>query len=68
MRARHLLAPAGVIIVSINDNEHNRLRVLLDDGLGEENFIANAVWQGGGASLSRFHGVASITCLSTPAT
>lgn len=54
--ARKLLSSTGVIIVAISDHEHHRLRMLLDQSFGEQNFIANVVWQGGGSSLSRFHG------------
>ncbi|WP_430648098.1 site-specific DNA-methyltransferase [Agromyces sp. GXS1127] len=52
--ARHLLTPTGVIIVAIDDNEHHRLRALMDDVLGENNFISNVVWQGGRKNDSRF--------------
>ena len=54
--ARTLLSKTGVIIVAIGDDEHHRLRMLMDQVFGERNFIANVVWQGGGSSLSRFHG------------
>ena len=53
--ARDLLKPTGVIIAAIGDDEHHRLRMLLDQVFGSENFLINAVWQGGGSSLSRFH-------------
>lgn len=53
--ARDLLAPTGVIIVAIGDDEHHRLRMLMDQVFGAQGFIANVVWQGGGSSLSRFH-------------
>ncbi|UIR39648.1 site-specific DNA-methyltransferase (plasmid) [Rhodococcus sp. DMF-1] len=53
--ARDLLKPTGVIIVSIGDDEHHRLRMLLDQLLGSNNFIMNAVWQGGGSALARHH-------------
>lgn len=53
--ARDLLKPTGVIIVAIGDDEHHRLRMLLDQVFGDQNFIANITWQGGGSSLSRFH-------------
>ncbi|MFT2690589.1 DNA methyltransferase [Clavibacter zhangzhiyongii] len=55
LHAKRLLKETGVIIVAIGDDEHHRLRMLLDQVFGEQNFIANAVWQGGGSSLSRFH-------------
>ncbi len=52
--ARHLLAPTGVIIVAIDDNEHHRLRVLLDEVFGEQNFLGNVVWQGGRKNNVKF--------------
>jgi adenine-specific DNA-methyltransferase len=53
MLARELLKPTGVIVVAIGDDEHHRLRMLLDQIFGAENFIANITWQGGGSSLAR---------------
>lgn len=53
--ARDLLKPTGVIIVAIGDDEHHRLRMLLDQLLGPKNFIMNATWQGGGSALARHH-------------
>ena len=43
--ARELLADDGVIFVSIDDNELFRLGMLMDRVFGEENFIANVIWQ-----------------------
>ncbi|AWI58469.1 site-specific DNA-methyltransferase [Sinorhizobium fredii] len=43
--ARNLLKNDGVIFVSINDVEAPHLRNLLDEIFGEENFIAQIVWQ-----------------------
>ena len=43
--ARSLLQQNGVIFLSIGDQEVARLRIVLDDVFGEENFIANIVWQ-----------------------
>ena len=40
-----LLAADGVIFVSIDDNEQHRLRMLMDEIFGEENFVTNIVWQ-----------------------
>lgn len=54
--ARDLLKPTGVIIVSIGDDEHHRLRMLLDQVLGDQNFIVNIAWQGGVSALSKHHG------------
>lgn len=42
---RELLSDDGVIFVSIDDNEGARLKVLMDEIFGENNFIANIVWQ-----------------------
>jgi adenine-specific DNA-methyltransferase len=43
--ARNLLRDDGVIFVSIDDNEVHNLRLLMNEVFGEENFIANIIWQ-----------------------
>lgn len=43
--ARALLCETGVILVSIDDNEGHRLRLTLDEIFGEENFVADVIWQ-----------------------
>lgn len=43
--ARNLLQDDGVIFISIDDNEVSNLRKLCDEIFGEENFVANVVWQ-----------------------
>jgi adenine-specific DNA-methyltransferase len=43
--ARTLLADNGVLVASIDDDEHPRLRLLLDQVFRAENFVANVVWQ-----------------------
>ncbi|MEK6700566.1 MAG: site-specific DNA-methyltransferase [Nitrospirota bacterium] len=43
--ARNLLKDEGVVFISIDDTEVKNLRALLDEIFGEENFVANAVWQ-----------------------
>ena len=43
--ARHLLRPDGFLFVSIDDSEVHNLRAALNEIFGEENFIANVVWQ-----------------------
>lgn len=45
--AKKLLTPTGVIIVAIGDDEHHRLRMLMDQVFGAGNFISNVVWNGG---------------------
>ena len=42
---RELLREDGAIFVSIDDNEVHHLRCLMDEVFGEENFVANVVWQ-----------------------
>jgi adenine-specific DNA-methyltransferase len=43
--ARNLLREDGVIFVSIDDCEVQNLRTICDEVLGEENFIAQIVWE-----------------------
>ncbi|MCX6842028.1 MAG: site-specific DNA-methyltransferase [candidate division WOR-3 bacterium] len=43
--ARHLLDDRGALFVTIDDIEAPRLRLMLDALFGEDNFIANIVWQ-----------------------
>lgn len=52
--ARDLLKPTGVIIVAIGDDEHHRLRMLMDQVFGGQNFLSNVVWQGGRKNDSRY--------------
>jgi len=41
--ARNLLAPDGVIFVSIDDNEAHNLRMMMNEIFGEESFIAQFI-------------------------
>lgn len=43
--ARDLLKEDGVIFVSIDDNEVANLRKIMDECFGEENFVAQIVWE-----------------------
>ncbi len=43
--SRNLLREDGVIFISIDDNEAANLKLLCDEVFGEENFVANVVWQ-----------------------
>ena len=52
--ARDLLKPTGVIMVAIGDDEHHRLRMLLDQIFGDQNFLSDVVWQGGRKNDSRY--------------
>ena len=42
---RELLANDGVIFISIDDNEHHHLRMVMDEIFGGDNFVASVVWQ-----------------------
>ena len=44
--AKRLLANDGVIFISIDDNEQSNLKELMDEILGETNFIANMIIDG----------------------
>lgn len=43
--AANLLRDDGVIFVSIDDNEVTNLRKICDEVFGEENFVAQMIWQ-----------------------
>ena len=43
--AKNLLKDDGVIFISIDDNEQAQLKLLCDEVFGEENFVANIIWQ-----------------------
>jgi len=43
--ARNLLRDDGIMFVSIDDGELVNLRRILDEILGEENFVAQIIWQ-----------------------
>ncbi|MBQ7221171.1 MAG: site-specific DNA-methyltransferase [Synergistaceae bacterium] len=45
MLAHNLLRDDGVIFISIDDNEAANLRKICDEIFGENNFVANIVWQ-----------------------
>ena len=41
---RELLADDGAIFITIDDNEVHRLRFLMDEVFGEENFLTTIIW------------------------
>jgi len=43
--ARNLLKDDGVIFISIDDNEQDNLRKILDEVFGRNNFVANLIWE-----------------------
>lgn len=55
MLARDLLSNDGVIFISIDDNEQANLKLLCDEVFGEENFVANLIWNlGTGTTAGHF--------------
>lgn len=53
--ARELLREDGLICISIDDHEVAHLRLVMDELFGEENFVAQFVWQskkGGGGDVA----------------
>ena len=44
--AKEFLKNSGSIFISIDDNEQARLKILCDEVFGEENFVANIIWNG----------------------
>ncbi|MCY4304860.1 MAG: site-specific DNA-methyltransferase [Aestuariivita sp.] len=51
--AKNLLKKDGAIFISCDENEHVRLRALMDEVFGSENFIADLVWAAGKKNDSR---------------
>ncbi len=43
--ARNLLTRDGVLLISIDEHEFRNLRKLTDEIMGEENFVADLVWE-----------------------
>lgn len=43
--ARNLLRDDGVIFISIDDNEQSNLKKICDEIFGEDNFVANFIWE-----------------------
>lgn len=43
--ARDLLADNGVILISIDNNEQDNLKLLCDEIFGEENFVETIIWE-----------------------
>ena len=56
-----LLAEDGVIFISIDENEQHRLRMLLDEIFGEENFLSQITWRNKKEISSDSKGVSSKT-------
>ena len=55
--ARNLLRKEGVIFVSCDDNEVDNLRLLMNEIFGEDNFVAQMVWEGANKNDARQIGI-----------
>lgn len=55
--AKRFLAQDGVILVSIDDAEQASLRRLMDEIFGEQNFIAQLVWEKGRKNDAKFFSI-----------
>lgn len=53
--ARDLLRDDGVIFMSIDDNEVHNLRKIVDEVFGEENFVAQVIWERAFAPVNLKH-------------
>jgi adenine-specific DNA-methyltransferase len=54
---KNLLSEDGVIFISIDDNEHSNLKLIMDEIFGEQNFLSSFIWrkkEGGGQAVSYF--------------
>jgi len=57
---KELLKDDGAIFISIDDNEVHHLRMMMDEIFGEENFIAQIVWQKKYAASNDSNGLAAM--------
>lgn len=55
--ARNLLRDEGVIFISVDDNEARNVRNICDEIFGEDNFIAQIVWEGANKNDARQIGI-----------
>lgn len=53
--AKSLLRDDGVIFISVDDHEQHRLRMVCDQIFGEENFVANIIWERAYAPVNLKH-------------
>lgn len=56
--AKDLLRDDGVIFISIDDNEQAQLKLLCDEVFGQENFVAQLIWEGANKNDARQIGIA----------
>lgn len=57
--AKDLLSDDGMIFISIDDQEHARIKLICDKMFVEHNFVGNIVWEGGIKNDSRFLSVST---------
>lgn len=58
--ARNLLKDDGVIFISIDDNEVHNLRKICDEIFGEDNFIAQFIWEKKYTTSNNIDGVSNV--------
>lgn len=61
--ARNLMTDDGVIFISIDDNEVHNLKKVCDEIFGEENFVANLIWEQGKKSAGKLITINHEYCL-----
>ena len=61
--AKDLLTDDGVIFISIDDNEQANLKLLCDSIFGEENIVAQLVWEQGKKSMAAHIAINHEYCL-----
>ena len=57
---RELLSEDGAIFISCDDNEQHNLRCLMDEIFGDDNFVANIMWQKKYAASNDATGIAAM--------
>lgn len=55
--AKHLLSDEGLIFISIDDSEQASLRRICDQIFGEQNFIAQLIWEKGRKNDAKFFSI-----------
>ncbi len=65
--ARSFLNEQGVVFIDIDDNEHQRLALVMEETFGPENFVSHLIWhnsyRSAGKAVSTVHEY--ITCYAT---
>jgi adenine-specific DNA-methyltransferase len=54
---QRLLAEDGIILISIDDNEYANLKLICDEIFGNQNFVANVIWEKGRKNDARLFSI-----------